>query len=116
MASTSRPSKPEIAIIGAGLGGVTLSIGLARHGVPHKIYETAPTFSEAGSGLSMTPNALQALTMIEPRLRDFLEKETTWKRPPKRQRTTMIMKLGMAEMKGGAKLVISTSVPLSPEI
>jgi flavin-dependent dehydrogenase len=30
--------KPSIAIIGGGLAGLTLSIGLTRHGISHNIY------------------------------------------------------------------------------
>lgn len=105
MASVLGSAKPELAIVGAGLGGVTLSIALSRVGVAHKIYESAQGFSEIGAGISMLPNALQALTLIEPKLKDWIERETTWNRSLERRGTTIVYKAGMAQMKSGAKYV-----------
>jgi salicylate hydroxylase len=57
-----------VAIIGGGLAGLTLSIGLTRYGISHKIYESAKCFSEIGARIAMGPNAVWALTLIDPRL------------------------------------------------
>lgn len=67
-----------IAIIGGGLAGLTLSIGLTRHGIKHKIYEAAAEFSEIGAGIAMGPNAISALTLIDQRIRDCYEKCATY--------------------------------------
>ena len=72
------PAKPSIAIVGGGLAGLTLSIGLARHGIPHKIYEAAPAFAEIGAGIALGPNSITALERIDPRIRDELRKCITY--------------------------------------
>ncbi|PVH83254.1 FAD/NAD(P)-binding domain-containing protein [Cadophora sp. DSE1049] len=70
--------EPFIAIIGGGLAGLTLSIGLTRQGIPHKIYEAAVAFSEIGAGISLGPNSITALELIDPRIRDALKKCITY--------------------------------------
>jgi salicylate hydroxylase len=45
----------SIAIIGGGLAGLTLSIGLTRRGIKHKMYESAAEFAEIGAGIAMGP-------------------------------------------------------------
>ena len=69
---------PIIAIIGGGLAGLTLSIGLTRHGIKHKIYEAAAEFSEIGAGIAMGPNAIGALTLIDQRIRDCYDRCATY--------------------------------------
>jgi salicylate hydroxylase len=59
----------SIAIIGGGLDALTSSIGLTRHGIKHKIYESAAEFAEIGAGVAMGPNALTPLTLLDPRVR-----------------------------------------------
>lgn len=73
MTVPSSPHIPPIAIIGGGLAGLALSIGLTRHGIPHKIYESAPAFSEIGAGIALGPNSVTALELIDPRIKDALE-------------------------------------------
>lgn len=65
---------PSIAIVGGGLAGLTLSIGLTRHGIPHKIYESASAFSEIGAGIALGPNSITALELIDPRIKDVLKR------------------------------------------
>jgi salicylate hydroxylase len=64
----------SIAIVGGGLAGLTLSIGLSHHGIPHKIYESASTFAEIGAGIALGPNSITALEMIDPRIKDVLDR------------------------------------------
>jgi salicylate hydroxylase/6-hydroxynicotinate 3-monooxygenase len=52
---------PEIAIVGAGVGGLALSIALRRAGVETTIYEQAAEFERIGSGINVAPNATAAL-------------------------------------------------------
>ncbi len=70
--------KPSIAIVGGGLAGLTLSIGLSRHGIPHKIYESASKFAEIGAGIALGPNSIDALELIDPRIKDALRKCVTY--------------------------------------
>jgi salicylate hydroxylase len=47
----------EIAIIGAGLGGLTCALALARAGLAVTVYEQAPVLGEVGAGITLSPNA-----------------------------------------------------------
>ena len=57
MAGTSE----DVIIVGAGIGGLTLALGLMRNGQAVKIVESAQTLSEVGAGISLPPNALKIL-------------------------------------------------------
>ncbi|KUJ19371.1 FAD/NAD(P)-binding domain-containing protein, partial [Mollisia scopiformis] len=60
----------SIAIIGAGIAGITLAIALSKHNpsLHLTIYESRPGFSEIGAGVGFGPNAIQAMTLISPDL------------------------------------------------
>lgn len=47
----------EVAIVGAGLGGLTAALALARAGRPVRVYEQAPVLGEVGAGITLGPNA-----------------------------------------------------------
>ncbi|MEW9303903.1 FAD-dependent monooxygenase [Labrys neptuniae] len=51
----------DIAIAGAGIGGLTAALALARRGFAVEIYERAAALEEAGAGIQLTPNALNVL-------------------------------------------------------
>lgn len=61
----------NVAIIGAGIGGLALAIGLTHHRIPFTIYESATAFSTIGAGVGLGPNSLQAMDLIEKRLYDM---------------------------------------------
>lgn len=46
-----------IAVIGAGLGGLSVAIGLLQKGFRVRVYEQADVFGEVGAGISISPNA-----------------------------------------------------------
>jgi salicylate hydroxylase len=67
----------NIAIVGAGIGGLALAIGLNHLNVPYTLYESAPAFSAVGAGVGLGPNALSAMDMIDSRFRDMYMKIAT---------------------------------------
>lgn len=57
-------AKRPILIAGAGIGGLTLSIALARKGLPSIVLERAPLLEEVGAGLQLPPNASRLLDAL----------------------------------------------------
>ncbi len=49
----------KIAIIGAGIGGLTTALALRRRGLDAEVYERAPELAEVGAGIWIPPNAMQ---------------------------------------------------------
>ena len=45
----------RVAVVGAGLGGLTAAGFLQRAGYAVKVYEQAPTFSRIGAGIILSP-------------------------------------------------------------
>ena len=54
-------SKDRVAIIGAGLGGLTCALALARAGVAVDVFEQAPQLGEVGAGITLSPNASRVM-------------------------------------------------------
>jgi len=54
----------NIAIIGAGIGGLTLAIALRRRGFAPVVYEQAPEIRELGAGLHIQPNGMEILRRL----------------------------------------------------
>ncbi|WP_439365520.1 FAD-dependent monooxygenase [Bradyrhizobium sp. DASA03005] len=65
----------NIAIVGAGVGGLSAAVALSARGMTVTVFEGAETPREAGAGLSIPPNALILLSRTA--LCDELEKITT---------------------------------------
>ncbi|WP_131735827.1 FAD-dependent monooxygenase [Actinomadura roseirufa] len=55
---------PEIAILGAGIGGLAAAAFLARAGLRCTVYEQAPVLKEVGAGLVVAPNAARLLRRL----------------------------------------------------
>ncbi len=53
-----------IAIVGAGLGGLTTALALLRAGKACTIHEQAPALGEVGAGITISPNAAKALIAL----------------------------------------------------
>lgn len=51
----------SIAIIGAGIGGMTAALSLLQAGFDVHIYEKSPVLSEVGAGIQISPNASRIL-------------------------------------------------------
>jgi 2-polyprenyl-6-methoxyphenol hydroxylase-like FAD-dependent oxidoreductase len=52
---------PAIAIVGAGVAGLTAAATLRRIGLKVDIYEQAPAFARIGAGLQLNPNAMKVI-------------------------------------------------------
>lgn len=57
------PGEP-IAVIGAGIGGMTLAGALATYGIPCRLFEKARQLAEAGGGTELSPNAVRPLLRL----------------------------------------------------
>ena len=55
---------PRIAIIGAGLGGLTAAILLQRAGFDPVVYEQAPQIARIGAGINLWPNSTRILKAL----------------------------------------------------
>lgn len=55
---------PKVAIVGAGIGGLTAALALRRRGVETIVYEQSARLGEIGAGLNLSPNALKAFRAL----------------------------------------------------
>jgi 2-polyprenyl-6-methoxyphenol hydroxylase-like FAD-dependent oxidoreductase len=51
----------EVAILGAGIGGLTLALCLHRAGIPCRVYEAVPEIKPLGAGVNLLPHAVRVL-------------------------------------------------------
>lgn len=58
----------NVAIVGAGLGGLATAIALRKQGINVQVYEKAQKFRPAGAGLGIMPNGFNSIEAIEPNL------------------------------------------------
>ena len=70
----------RIAIIGAGMGGLTAAAAFVRFGATVKIFEQAEKFSRAGAGIQMSPNAMKVLRglSLEQQICSLAFQPNTW--------------------------------------
>jgi len=54
----------DIAIIGGGIGGLTLALALHQRGIPCRVYESAPEMKELGVGITLLPHGMRELTAL----------------------------------------------------
>ena len=54
----------RIAVIGAGLGGLTCAAFLQREGFAVTVYEQAPAFSRIGAGIILSANVMKVLRRL----------------------------------------------------
>lgn len=54
----------RVAIVGGGIGGVTLARALHARGIEFRLFERAAAFGEIGAGVQITPNAVKVLKAL----------------------------------------------------
>jgi salicylate hydroxylase len=57
-------SRPQVAIVGGGIGGLFAANALTAQGIPVSVYEQAPAIGEIGAGVFLTPNSVRQLQRI----------------------------------------------------
>jgi salicylate hydroxylase len=58
----------SVAVIGGGIGGLTLALGLLEvSNIDVQVYEAAKEFGEVGLGVNIAPNSQKALAMLSPK-------------------------------------------------
>jgi salicylate hydroxylase len=55
------PDTLRVAVIGAGIGGLSAAVSLRQRGFAVEVYEQAPELTEVGGGINMGPNAARVL-------------------------------------------------------
>ena len=58
------PGTPKVAIVGAGIGGLTAAIAMHRRGIEVEVYEQSGQIGEIGAGVSLSPNAIKAFRAL----------------------------------------------------
>lgn len=56
--------KPRIAIVGAGIGGLSCALALQRVGFSPRVYDQMPIVGEVGAGIGLWPGAVDSLEQI----------------------------------------------------
>ncbi|KAI0479967.1 mannitol 1-phosphate dehydrogenase 2 [Xylaria cf. heliscus] len=73
--SAPSSTKPfNLAIVGGGITGLTLAIALLKHDVPFTLYESAARFGEIGAGVGFGPNAVMAIGLISPEMKEAYQR------------------------------------------
>ncbi|MFI5279791.1 MAG: flavin-dependent oxidoreductase [Gemmatimonadales bacterium] len=54
----------DIAVVGGGIGGLTLALALHQHGIRCRVYESAPEVRELGVGITLLPHAMRELSAL----------------------------------------------------
>jgi salicylate hydroxylase len=63
----------KVAVVGAGMGGLSLGCALRARGIEVQLYDQAGELTQVGAGIQLTPNATKALRGLglEHRLKEF---------------------------------------------
>ena len=57
-------SEPRIAIIGAGIGGLSLGLALQERGIPANLFEQAAELTEIGAAIAMSANSTREFARL----------------------------------------------------
>lgn len=72
------PSSPplRVAIVGAGIAGVSLALGLLSRGISVTVYERGASSREIGAGIGFTSNAERAMKVLDPEIHAAFKRVT----------------------------------------
>jgi salicylate hydroxylase len=56
--------RPNVVVIGGGIGGLFAANALIAHGLRVSVYEQAPSLGEVGAGVFLTPNSVRQLQRV----------------------------------------------------
>lgn len=77
-ASAVSPRKQlNIAVVGGGLGGLSLAIGLVQRGISAQVYEGASSWTDAGAGLVFAKNSMDAMKKVSPDIYEAFAKRSS---------------------------------------
>lgn len=76
-------------------------IGLLHQNISCTLYEAAPAFAEIGAGVSFGPNAVRAMSLIDPEIKKGYDKIATSNAWPEKRKVWFDFTLGQNE--GGWK-------------
>jgi len=57
-------TRPDVVIVGGGIGGLFAANALIAHGLRVSVYEQAPALGEIGAGVFLTPNSVRQLQRV----------------------------------------------------
>jgi salicylate hydroxylase len=57
-------SRPDVIVVGGGIGGLFAANALIAHGLRVSVYEQAPALGEVGAGVFLTPNSVRQLQRV----------------------------------------------------
>lgn len=100
---------PHVLIAGAGIGGLSAALALARAGVDVSIFERSLVLEEIGAGLQVPPNAssiLAGLDLLEPIDAIAFRPTGIRLRGARSGRTLALLPLGSAERRWGAPYLV----------
>src|SRR3954463_12876396 len=60
----SNAKKLRIAIVGGGIGGLTLALALRQRGIVSDVYEQAPELTEIGAAVALSANSTRELDRL----------------------------------------------------
>ncbi|CAL3964468.1 unnamed protein product, partial [Diplocarpon coronariae] len=80
-----------------GIGGLFMAIGLLHQNIPCTIYEAAHAFAEIGAGVSFGPNAVRAMSLIDPEIKRGYDEIATSNAFPEKKKFWFDFNLGQRE-------------------
>ena len=95
--AASPRNQMRIAVVGGGLGGLSLAIGLVQRGISAQVYEGASSWTDGGAGLVFARNSMDAMKKISPDIFDAFAKRSSGQGWPSKKTTYMDYRNGLTD-------------------